>query len=135
DKSFLFLITKDASQKASLKAFVIDVKDKELGRRIEAYRVKLASGDLDFQKESRELYDLLLKPASAQLAGKTNLIIVPDGPLWDLPFQALRNEKGQYLVEQAAVSYAPSLTALKEMTKKAKARKPDAGLELLAFGN
>ena len=135
DKTFLFVIIKDASQRSSLKAFTVDIKDIDLAKMVEAYRSKLASGDLDFQRQSRELYDLLLKPAQGQLAGKTNLIIVPDGPLWDLPFQALQNDKGRYLVEKPAVSYAPSLTALKEMSKKAKTRKPDAGLELLAFGN
>ncbi len=135
DKTFLFVITKDAAKKVSPKVFAVDIKNEELAKRIDAYRAKLANGGLDFQDASRELYDLLLKPAAAQLAGKTNLLIVPDGPLWDLPFQALQDSKGRYLVEQAAVSYAPSLTALKEMAKKAKARKPDGDLELVAFGN
>ncbi len=135
EKAFLFVISKDAFKKVSLKVFTVAIKDKEFAKKIENYRSKLASGDLEFQNTSRELYDLLLKPAEAQLAGKTNLIIVPDGPLWDLPFQALINDRGQYLVEQAAVSYAPSLTALKELSKKAKSRMPNAGMELLAFGN
>jgi CHAT domain-containing protein len=84
---------------------------------------------------SRELYTLLFGPAAAQLAGKTNVVIVPDGPLWDLPFQALQNGNNKYLAEQTAVSYAPSLTALREMAGKARSRKPDAESELLAFGN
>lgn len=100
-----------------------------------AFRTTLASGDLGFQKASRDLYDLLVKPIEKELAGKTNLVIVPDGPLWDLPFQALQDDKGTYLVEKAAVSYAPSLTALREMRKKARARKPTPDAELLAFGN
>ncbi len=135
DKTFLFIITKDIRQKSVLEANTIDVKSKNLATKVEAYRSKLATGDLDFQASSRELYDLLLKPAAAQLVGKTNLIIVPDGPLWDLPFQALQDGKGKYLIEQAAVSYAPSLTALREMRKKAMARKPSPDTELLAFGN
>jgi CHAT domain-containing protein len=135
NKSVLFLITKDAAKKVSLKTFTIDLANKDLAKRVDLYRTKLAAGDLDFQKASRELYDVLLKPAEALLKGKTNLIVVPDGPLWDLPFQTLQNAKGQYMVEQSAISYAPSLTALKEMTKKARARKPDANMELLAFGN
>ena len=77
-----------------MNVFTIDKNKQELAKTVEAYRSKIASGDLDFQKESRELYDLLLQPAAAQLAGKTNLIIVPDGPLWDLPFQALQDQKG-----------------------------------------
>ncbi|HEV2663407.1 MAG TPA: CHAT domain-containing protein, partial [Blastocatellia bacterium] len=31
---------------------------------------------------------------------------------WNLPFQALQTEDGRYLIENCAVSYAPSLTAL-----------------------
>lgn len=42
---------------------------------------------------------------------------------------------GKYLVEKAAISYAPSLTALREMSKKARARKAVPGAELIAFGN
>ena len=32
---------------------------------------------------------MLLKPAQAQLRGKTDLVIAPDDKLWELPFQAL----------------------------------------------
>ncbi len=135
DRTFLFVITQDISKKALLKVFPIEVKGKQLAKTVEAFRAKIASGDLDFQKSSRELFDLLLKPAQAQLSGKTNLIIVPDGPLWDLPFQSLKNEKNLYLIEQTAISYAPSLTALREMSKKAQDRTPGSNLELLAFGN
>jgi CHAT domain-containing protein len=135
DKTFLFVITRDDSAKASLKVFEINVKNKDLARQVESFRSKVAAGDLDFQKPARELYDLLLKPAQVQLSGKTNLIIVPDGSLWDLPFQSLRNETNQYLIEQTSISCAPSLTALREMSKKAKQRKPVLNLELLAFGN
>jgi CHAT domain-containing protein len=135
DIPYLFVLTHNAAGKASLNAIKIGVTSKDLFKETEVLRSKLAAGDLDFQKASRELYDLLLKPVEKELAGKTNIIIVPDGPLWDLPFQALQDEKGKFLVEKAAISYAPSLTALREMSKKAKTRKSDAGMELLAFGN
>jgi len=135
DKTFLFVINRDASKKPTLRAFEADVKDKDLGKMVEACRSKIAAGDLDFQKHSRELYDLLLKPAEAQLVGRTNLIVVPDGPLWDLPFQALMDEKGKFFAERMAISYAPSLTALREMQKKARQRKASPDAELLAFGN
>jgi CHAT domain-containing protein len=55
--------------------------------------------------------------------------------LWNLPFQALMDENGKYLAEKMAVSYAPSLTALREMQKKAKTRQPSKVAELIAFGN
>jgi len=37
---------------------------------------------------------VLLKPAQLQLRGKTNVVIAPDGNLWDLSFQALVNNAG-----------------------------------------
>ena len=45
---------------------------------------------IDNSVAARELYDLLLKPAESQMAQKSRLIIVPDGPLWDVPFEALQ---------------------------------------------
>ncbi len=135
ERTFLVIITKDVAKRSLRKVFAIDVKEKTLSATVESYRSKVAVGDLDFQKASHELYDLLLKPVEEELTGKTNIIIVPDGPLWNLPFQALMDEKGKYLVEKAAVSYAPSLTALREMRKRAKSRKHSGEADLLAFGN
>ncbi|MEO6050318.1 MAG: tetratricopeptide repeat protein, partial [Pyrinomonadaceae bacterium] len=93
DKAFVFVITKDASNIPSLSVYPINIRQNDLTSKVEKYRSTLAAGDLDFQKQSRELYDLLLKPAALQLAGKTNVVIVPDGSLWDLPFQALQDGK------------------------------------------
>src|SRR5205807_9924121 len=86
-----------------------------------------------FADDARQLYDLLLKPAEQQLAGRTSLCIIPDGILWDLPFQALEPRDGHYLLEGYAISYAPSLSVLREMS----AKKPADGVSksLLAFGN
>jgi CHAT domain-containing protein len=73
---------------------------------------------------------------------KSTLIIVPDRVLWDLPFQALKKPTGSYLIEDHALSYAPSLSVLAQMSKRTKAgpgadpdvaTKPPPGL--LAFGN
>jgi CHAT domain-containing protein/TPR repeat protein len=135
DSTFVFLLSRDSRAALSVLVFPLTTSGTKLEAGVARFRSKLANGDLDFQKASRELYDLLLKPAEKELAGKTNIIIVPDGPLWDLPFQALMDEKGKYLVEKAAISYAPSLTALREMKKRAALRQPTPGAELLAFGN
>jgi CHAT domain-containing protein len=43
-----------------------------------------------------------------------NLIIVPDGPLHYLPFETL-DLSGKYLIEEFAVSYAPSAAVLAEL--------------------
>src|SRR5262249_12844471 len=83
-----------------------------------------------------ELYNLLLKPAEAQLRTKTRLIIVPDGPLWDLCFQALQTRQNRYLIENHTIFYAPSLTVLLQMIQeRAKAARPSTVPSLLALGN
>ena len=38
--------------------------------------------------------------------------------LWDLPFQALQPSAGHYLIEDAALSYAPSVTVLREAMRR-----------------
>lgn len=57
--------------------------------------------------------------------------------LWNLPFQGLQNPQNRFLLEDYVLSYAPSLTALREMRKIAASRAGKSGGEntLLAFGN
>jgi CHAT domain-containing protein len=84
-----------------------------------------------------------LGPALAQLRGRTELGIVPDGPLWELPFQALPISEDGFLVQDFAVFYAPSLAVLRETVKRkheqvtAQTSPPaqPAARTLLAFGN
>jgi CHAT domain-containing protein len=110
------------------------VKRDELVKQTEEFRQQLARRDLGFRASSLKLYELLLKPAEAQLRGKTNLIIAPDHTLWDLPFQALTRNGNRFVIEDAGIAYTPSLTVLREMTKRRKTQ--DAGpASLLALGN
>jgi CHAT domain-containing protein len=129
DEVYLFAITKDAG----LKAYTLPVKGTELARRIDTFRQQLAARDLGFRATATKLSDLLLKPAQAQLKGKTRLVIVPDGQLWELPFQALLTGAKRYLIEDATLSYAPSLTVLREMMKRQSSQ--SAAPTLLALGN
>ncbi|GBD00228.1 Photosystem I assembly protein Ycf3 [bacterium HR17] len=55
------------------------------------------------------LYTLLIAPLEPYLRGKRRLIIVPDGILFALPFQALTDAQGTYMAERWVISYAPSL--------------------------
>ena len=93
------------------------VARKELVERVERFRQQLAARDLGFRASASALYQLLLAPAAVELAGKRHLIVVPDGVLWELPFQALMKPDGHYLLDACAISYAPSLTALRAMMR------------------
>jgi CHAT domain-containing protein/lipopolysaccharide biosynthesis regulator YciM len=141
DRTYLFVITKAAGKaEADVQVYTIPIKRVELAKQTESFRAQLAGRDLGFRASARKLYDFLLRPAQALLRGKTSLVIVPDGTLWDLPFQALLTHDGRYVIERSAVSYVPSLTVLREM--KAQRDKPGpgrraeaAGYHLLALGN
>jgi CHAT domain-containing protein len=137
DKTYLFAITKAAGKtEVDLSVYTLQIKRDDLTRRTEDFRQQLAGRNLGFRDAAAKLYESLLKPAEAQLRGKTNLIIVPDDKLWDLPFQALLTRPNRFLIEEAAITYAPSLTALREMMKRQKNRREGRGTgTLLALGN
>ncbi len=137
ERAWLFVLTRTPDGPPSLKTYLLPRTGPELSAAAARFRQMLAQRDLAFQETARDLYTQLLQPAAAQLAGKKSLIIVPDGGLWDLPFHALQTPEGRYVIENYAVSYAPSLTVLREMkrSRDAPERKPAPAAMLLAFGN
>ncbi len=59
--------------------------------------------------EGRRLYDAVLQPVS-EMKQKDSLVVVPDGRLHLVPFDALVDGAGKYVVESHTVTYAPSAT-------------------------
>ena len=133
DQTYLFVVTK-GKQDAAVRVYTLPVKREELAKQTEAFRQRLAARDLGFRTSAVKLYELLLKPAEAQLRGKTSLTIAADNTLWDLPFQALVTNGNRFMMEDAAIAYTPSLTVLREMTKRRKSNEA-APANLLALGN
>ena len=134
EHSHLFVITKSKTGEPKLQTFPLAIKRDDLATKVEQFRSQLAGRDARFGKLAGELYSQLLKPAKAMLPAQARLVIVPDGPLWELPFQALLNERSRYVLQDHVLSYAPSLTVLREM---AKARREPAAQKqsLLAIGD
>jgi CHAT domain-containing protein len=58
-----------------------------------------------------DIFAVLLGPVVGDLPG-TRLIVVPDGKLNLLPFDALRDSEGRFVLESHVVTYAPSATVL-----------------------
>src|SRR5215813_2845586 len=137
DKTYLIAVTKAAGKgEAEVRAYTAPIKRAALRSQIEAFRRQLAERDLGFRASAAKLYELLLKPAKTQLQGKTNLVISPDDKLWEAPFQALLTRPNRFLIEDAAIAYAPSLTVLREMMKRRRNQNADgASTTLLALGN
>ncbi len=133
---YLFVLTKGAAgSPIDLRALTLPVKRSDLAARVEKFRQRLANHDLDYTESAADLHNLLIKPAAEQLRNKTTLVVVPDDVLWDLPFQALQPAANHYLIEDYAISYAPSLTVLNEMIAKRRRQEFNDRLVLLGIGN
>ena len=72
-----------------LKGYPIGSRDR-LVEFTDDFRAVCADPQQNYHSKAKELYDLLIAPAAAHLVGKKRLLVCPDGPLWGLPFQALR---------------------------------------------
>ena len=138
EKTYLFVLARGeqaTDQAIALKTYTLEIKGKELAQRVERFRQQLARRDLDFGESARSLYDLLLAPARRELQGKKTLIIVPDATLWELPFQTLQPADNRFLVEDHVISYAPSLTVLREIIRSRQKEEGNSAPTLIAFGN
>jgi CHAT domain-containing protein/Tfp pilus assembly protein PilF len=89
------------------------------------------SKNSDTKELGKGLYKLLIKPLEAQIKGKKDLIIVPDGILAFVPFETLIDEDGKYLVENYRITYTQSM-GIRELIKERKYKKERK--PLLAFG-
>jgi len=130
EKTYAFVIAG-----GTIEVRAIDVTRDDLARRAESFRTLLAGRRPDFRKPARELHQTLIAPIADLLAKRRSWILVPDGPLWNLPFQALLDRHGTYLAEKAAIVYAPSIAAWMEMSREAETASLDGRRDLLAFGN
>jgi CHAT domain-containing protein/TolA-binding protein len=124
EKTYLFVLTRDGrrrqedASKVEVKVYPINLKAQVMASRVLDFRQKLADNSLDFREPAEQLYDLLLRPAQKELEGKTTVCIVPAGPLWELPFQALQSSPNRYYLEDTSLFYVHSLSIMREMKRK-----------------
>ncbi|HKO97249.1 MAG TPA: CHAT domain-containing protein [Pyrinomonadaceae bacterium] len=146
NKVYLFVLTSDATTRkigkstrggaqGILKVYQLAMSVDALIQRVTSLHQLIVKKDESFGPPASELYELLIKPAEEQLAGKTKFVIVPHGILWGVPFEALKPAHNQYLIERVAISYSPSLSALHEMMKKPGPQNRARALGLSAFAN
>jgi CHAT domain-containing protein len=77
-----------------------------------SYATTLATTRIDL---ASQLHRIAIAPLKAAIAGATELVIVPDGPLHYVPFFALRDSQATdkpYLVQNYGVALAPALRLL-----------------------
>ncbi|HKO99579.1 MAG TPA: CHAT domain-containing protein [Pyrinomonadaceae bacterium] len=105
----------------------------ELEKKVEAYQALIRGKHplAEIKEAARDLYGLLIPSG---LAGDKQLCVIPDKFLHQLAFATLVSPSGKYLLEDYALSYAPSASVLVLATDSARRR--EAGNErLLSVGN
>lgn len=92
-------------------------------------------------RQATRLYNLLVKPAEAQVADSERLLLLLDGPLHALPFAALRAPRSaarpaRYLIEWKPLHVVASATVYSHTRKpRAAAGTPAHPAGLIAFGD
>jgi len=134
-KSLMFFVTKNSIELYSLPP------KQELENSLKAYLKYLSTAPLaNFEgaKAANRIYTEILFPlADKKYDGIKKLVIVPDGILYYLPFEALALERKDrdfiFLISKYQVSYAPSSSVLFFLSDMATPRKYSQGL--LALGD
>jgi CHAT domain-containing protein/Tfp pilus assembly protein PilF len=99
-------------------------------------------GDPTLRRSARRLYEALVKPAASRLADAKRLIIIPDGALFEVPFEVLLTQDTSdetpwhelpFLARSFTPIYAPSVSIYLTMTRLKKIEKH--GVALLAVGD
>ncbi|MEA5504702.1 CHAT domain-containing protein [Halotia wernerae UHCC 0503] len=87
------------------------------------------------KQKFRRLHELLIEPIADLLPSNENerVIFVPQGELFLVPFPALQNEEGKYLIEKHTILTAPSIQVL-NFTHRQQVRSNKSG-EVLVVGN
>ncbi|NEQ51083.1 MAG: tetratricopeptide repeat protein [Leptolyngbya sp. SIO3F4] len=80
----------------------------EIDTTLSEFRQLLQTRSQRLKPIARRLYDQLFLPLAPELAGVDHLLLAPDGELNLIPFAALINEEGDYLLEDYQITYLTS---------------------------
>ncbi|MEP7010264.1 MAG: CHAT domain-containing protein [Acidobacteriota bacterium] len=152
DEVYLFALSRERGPHA----YTLLASGTQVRQRVERFRELIsearpgtALGDLkltELRQLGKDLYDILLKPAEAEIEKAERVMIVADGPLHYLPLAALSREivgedgvkRDQYLAEWKPFHSVLSATVFAELKKDRRdPAKPDDGtaLEFVGFGD
>lgn len=88
----------------------LSVSRQEIAVLVEQVNIAMSEGDNeDWYAAARKLDALLIEPIARSLDEAGTLIIIPDGPLRALPFAALPDANGKFLVQRTKLGVSPAL--------------------------
>ena len=151
DKSYAWFIAKD-----KFEIYELSINLQKLEELVKNYRAilmkpKLSTGELATHIQlGQELFKILLSPMENEILEGKNLIVVPDGPLYYLPFETLifpQDHKPEadhqdiqgipYLITKTPIDYFHSGAVMVSMMKKSESgSKIEKGqYDIVAFGD
>lgn len=130
--TFLFLITRTGFEVAQS-----DATAETLDRLVTDYVSSLKDiAPLDeVNEKASTLYRCLIAPIEHQIRDGKTLCIAPDKALHFLPFAALVDPSGQYLIESCDLTYTPSASALALCLAESRAKRASNDEVMAAVGN
>ncbi len=93
----------------TLTVFPQKISSRRLGNLVRLFRKDLQKS-LPVSDEAKRLYRWLIRPASGLLDGVSQLVLTPHSVLHYLPFGALKDNQGRYLLDRFRLASAPSGT-------------------------
>jgi CHAT domain-containing protein len=134
DEVHAFVVRKSDAASPIRSTHTIRIDRKTLAARVEQLVSMIADRDLRYAAAAKELYALLVRPLERDLTGALALCIVPDETLWRVPFAALIDDRGRFLIERTAVFHAVSMSVYAAMAKRSETRAASAH-QVLALAN
>lgn len=114
DRLFIFVVTQNEDELIELPP-TPDFEDR-IVRYIDDYRMAITSSATfdELAQQSIPLLEALIKPVQSYLEQYKQLVIIPDGAISLLPFEALRMND-QFLVENYTIKYLPSVSIYQQI--------------------
>ena len=137
ENTWLFVVQPARASGPGLLVFRITMGAQALREEVESFRRLLkrpGSERAALQIQAQRLYDLLLRPAEAQIAQAQRLLFSPDGPLHTLPFAVLMRGD-RYLIEWKPIHSVLSATIYAELARSRPAQREIGEESLVAFGD
>ena len=106
-----FILRRDGDA-TRVEARTLAIRTEQLESLVRDFVRTIELRDAKYTAAARRLYDILLQPLIGPDPPAGALCVIPNGILWNVPFQALITPRGEHVVERAAVYYAPSLSLL-----------------------
>ncbi len=115
----------------------LSLTSREIARRVRILRQRIEKCNPHFLRTARQLYDALIRPVASWLRQAERLLILPDGPLYALPFAALvqsvSDAQPRYLIDVVPLHVIPSLRLYTRLVR-SRTDRPSRSIRVVAYG-